>query len=405
MLRWIAFILGSVIVVGGFMVFSADFYQRFLDPRLLAQRALMTSLSQLQATHMTFEGTVMPLDRSDTPWTFSLQDGTLTRRKSGMYNWSGDFTIENDVGELKKTLTGGIVLNYGNLYLRLDQLTPFSSLVVLPIQTGIWMNFAAAQDYEDVIWNTYLSIPLRDRFEKRYDDIVQAIGNADVLQTTWTFIPNIWWKHYIVADYAGEYSVAFDQQKLFRLLADLHQQLTLTDLTDEQSIALQFWTQAFSRGRVDLKVNSDGLITQIRYQGPVPHPTEPRWEMQWFLDLTDINQDDVFVRSPQGFQAYRDILTRFTQTYATGDIAEEINPSIQWSWSLDSDADGLVNVYEKFFGTNQEAADTDADGYSDLDEIRNGYSPFIAAEEKRPRSMIEKEEEIIIQDFQLLPNL
>ena len=41
----------------------------------------------------------------------------------------------------------------------------------------------------------------------------------------------------------------------------------------------------------------------------------------------------------------------------------------------DSDNDGLDDVAESAFGTNQYMIDTDGDGYSDLQEIQNGYNP------------------------------
>ena len=42
----------------------------------------------------------------------------------------------------------------------------------------------------------------------------------------------------------------------------------------------------------------------------------------------------------------------------------------------DPDADGLPNSVEKSIGTNGEVADTDGDGYKDLDEIKSGHDPI-----------------------------
>ncbi len=41
----------------------------------------------------------------------------------------------------------------------------------------------------------------------------------------------------------------------------------------------------------------------------------------------------------------------------------------------DSDGDGLLTFWENIFHTNPQKADTDGDGFSDRDEIRNGYNP------------------------------
>lgn len=45
--------------------------------------------------------------------------------------------------------------------------------------------------------------------------------------------------------------------------------------------------------------------------------------------------------------------------------------------NLDSDKDGLPDTIEKVLGTYMTKADTDGDGYNDLQEIKSGYSPLI----------------------------
>lgn len=45
----------------------------------------------------------------------------------------------------------------------------------------------------------------------------------------------------------------------------------------------------------------------------------------------------------------------------------------------DSDADGLADRLEKSIGADINKNDTDGDGYPDLEEVENGYSPIIAA--------------------------
>lgn len=46
--------------------------------------------------------------------------------------------------------------------------------------------------------------------------------------------------------------------------------------------------------------------------------------------------------------------------------------------NLDSDKDGLPDEIEKVLSTYITKADTDGDGYNDLEEIKNGYSPLIS---------------------------
>lgn len=45
--------------------------------------------------------------------------------------------------------------------------------------------------------------------------------------------------------------------------------------------------------------------------------------------------------------------------------------------NLDSDKDGLPDTVEKVLGTDINKADTDGDGFTDLQEVKSGYSPLI----------------------------
>lgn len=54
------------------------------------------------------------------------------------------------------------------------------------------------------------------------------------------------------------------------------------------------------------------------------------------------------------------------------------NSPINVNNSNDSDNDGLPDRVENILRTNPENADTDRDGYRDLEEIKNGYSPLVA---------------------------
>ncbi len=43
---------------------------------------------------------------------------------------------------------------------------------------------------------------------------------------------------------------------------------------------------------------------------------------------------------------------------------------------IDSDSDGLADLWEEAIATNSNLADTDNDGFDDLDELKNGFSPL-----------------------------
>lgn len=57
-------------------------------------------------------------------------------------------------------------------------------------------------------------------------------------------------------------------------------------------------------------------------------------------------------------------------------VSPKITPIIDKN--LDSDKDGLPDAIEKILGTYITKADTDGDGFNDLQEIKNGYSPLVA---------------------------
>ena len=52
------------------------------------------------------------------------------------------------------------------------------------------------------------------------------------------------------------------------------------------------------------------------------------------------------------------------------------NILLQENYSLDDDGDGLLNGEEDVWGTDSKKVDTDNDGYSDYDEIKEGYNPL-----------------------------
>lgn len=72
-------------------------------------------------------------------------------------------------------------------------------------------------------------------------------------------------------------------------------------------------------------------------------------------------------------------------------VEHGVNNAIKPEDSLDSDNDGLPDNLEKILGTNINKSDSDNDGYTDLEEVKNGYSPLIAApSEKFSQSEFEK---------------
>ena len=52
--------------------------------------------------------------------------------------------------------------------------------------------------------------------------------------------------------------------------------------------------------------------------------------------------------------------------------------------TLDTDGDGLIDLYEAYFGTNPNNADTDGGGVSDYQELVNGTNPLVTADDATP---------------------
>jgi phospholipase/carboxylesterase len=62
--------------------------------------------------------------------------------------------------------------------------------------------------------------------------------------------------------------------------------------------------------------------------------------------------------------------------------------------NLDSDGYSLIDKIENSIGSNNNKTDTDEDGYSDLEEVANGYSPLVAS----PGGKLPPEEFISLKD-------
>lgn len=60
------------------------------------------------------------------------------------------------------------------------------------------------------------------------------------------------------------------------------------------------------------------------------------------------------------------------------EIPAKLSDQAQQLFERDADLDGLSTPVELWFGTDENNSDTDNDGFSDAEEITNGYSPLKA---------------------------
>jgi len=95
--------------------------------------------------------------------------------------------------------------------------------------------------------------------------------------------------------------------------------------------------------------------------------TEKDYELRYRVDVP-INSEIISVR---------ELLKIYDgENTATSDnLSKEGNENLL----ADDDFDGLPNLVEDYFGSRNDAADSDNDGFNDGDEVRNGYSPVGAA--------------------------
>ncbi len=99
-------------------------------------------------------------------------------------------------------------------------------------------------------------------------------------------------------------------------------------------------------------------------------------KVQIQIDITNINETIKLEYPSEGYP-----LKTFTR-----DLFEKTNfldlPLFSYviglnagEWATDRDEDGLYFVWERLFGSDPGKSDTDGDGYSDGEEVKNGYKP------------------------------
>lgn len=99
--------------------------------------------------------------------------------------------------------------------------------------------------------------------------------------------------------------------------------------------------------------------------------------------------NDVYTVAPYAYQITEDQRYELAYTikhfsgmseYSKRQIINGINTATPETLSLegraqDQDKDGLIDVEEPYYGTDSTKKDTDGDGFSDGDEVQNGYNP------------------------------
>jgi len=84
-------------------------------------------------------------------------------------------------------------------------------------------------------------------------------------------------------------------------------------------------------------------------------------------------------------------------SFGTIDVSSGVTAraTIPYAIMTDDDGDGLSNDLEAIYGTNPKNSDSDNDGYSDTEEIKNGYDPLSPAPGKTERELSPVEHALI----------
>ncbi len=88
------------------------------------------------------------------------------------------------------------------------------------------------------------------------------------------------------------------------------------------------------------------------------------------------HNENIDIVAPESSLTVDEVTRIFEQQFAPATSSLEALPGSDLEFPTDSDQDGLPDAMEEIFGTDPLKADTDDDGFSDNDEIENGYNPL-----------------------------
>ena len=95
------------------------------------------------------------------------------------------------------------------------------------------------------------------------------------------------------------------------------------------------------------------------------------YKISFDFNMFDFNKP-VKISKPKDAENFSDVIMEISKMF----------DSTTSYFENDSDLDGLTDDLENYYGTDINNSDTDGDGYSDGDEVNNGYDPLVPGDAK-----------------------
>lgn len=368
MIRSVLRVLAVMTVLFGAFFLLKDLYEKRLADHVIG---FQTLLKALEEPSWIASGDVR-VTGPQASWSVSLSDTTLVRRMPFLYNVATTAMIEKDAARATSRAEVGFILNYGNLYVNPLKVDPFSEVFLLPPAKG-WSSFAGSQDYAKLFFDRYVPIPFRDRIEKRGEDLFHVLSLQNPFASAFRFTPKRWIRELLHKPFSAQFHI--DPASSFVLIEDWYRELEKKELSDEARENLKRGLENVQNLAWTVETTEEGTLSALHIFG--------EWREGVEIDVRMNMQrgaEEMKIISPRPFVHYQDLINTLTPPppFMEGEPPDFSKAFAFRSFSEDADKDGLVDAVETFFATDPEKQDTDDDGFTDYEELSQGFSPYKA---------------------------
>ena len=175
------------------------------------------------------------------------------------------------------------------------------------------------------------------------------------------------------------YSLMIDKAKVKTLLTSILPLLSDTAENNEQILAeANDILNNLSINNLEIWVGKkDKYLHRVAFNLNLPNETETfGGTAAVIMNYSNFNAP-IAVTDPEKFITLDELLESVLTSFMGGETTvDETTTSTTEDLTIDSDLDGLTDNEEDFWWTDPNNPDTDGDGYSDFEEVENGYSPI-----------------------------